>query len=76
MSVIDAPEATGLPTVSPVATSIGAEVSGVDLCGELPPSEHPDREFRRVMHRVVLAGDRPRGIDDVASTELDGADFP
>jgi taurine dioxygenase len=27
--------ATGLPTIAPVATSLGAAVSGVDLCGEL-----------------------------------------
>ncbi len=41
----------------------------------LSPSDHPDPEFRRVMHRVVLAGGRPRGVDGELSTELDGRGF-
>jgi taurine dioxygenase len=41
----------------------------------LPADLHPDPTFRRVMQRVVLAGDRPRGIDGAESEELDGYDF-
>ena len=41
----------------------------------LPASAHPDPGLRRVMHRVVLAGDRPVGVDGETSRELDGAGF-
>ena len=41
----------------------------------LPADVHPDPSFRRVMQRVVLAGDRPRGVDGMQSQELDGTGF-
>jgi len=43
--------------VQRIAGAIGAEISGVDLSGELPPETVG--EIRRVMERITLKGDKP-----------------
>lgn len=51
------------------ATAHHAPVDLVGLDGD------PGFDTTRRMHRVTIAGDRPRGIDGVESIELDGSHF-